>query len=71
MAVEWDDLIPSKVFTRIKTNFPQSLKTKYKMTDKNFSTVGSSVAHQAILPLSSVSSRGCGFLNLTVGTTGH
>ncbi|ABV05317.1 hypothetical protein EcHS_A0963 [Escherichia coli HS] len=30
-----------------------------------------SVAHQAILPLSSVSSRGCGFLNLTAGTTGH
>lgn len=42
MAISWDDLIPSTVFTRVKTNFSDSLKTKYKMTDKNFSTVGSS-----------------------------
>ena len=53
MAVEWDDLIPSKVFTRIKTNFAQSLKTKYKMTDKNFSTVGSSDA-PAVFPFVSI-----------------
>lgn len=42
MSVEWDDLIPSTVFSRIKKNFSSVLKTKYKMTDSNFSTVGSS-----------------------------
>ena len=42
MSVEWDELVLSTVFTRIKTNFSSSLKTKYKMTDKNFSSVGSS-----------------------------
>lgn len=42
MSVEWDELVPSTVFTRIKTNFSDSLKKKYKMTDKNFSSVGSS-----------------------------
>ena len=40
MSVEWDELVPSTVFTRIKTNFSDSLKKKYKMTDKNFSSVG-------------------------------
>lgn len=42
MSVEWDELVPSTVFTRIKTNFSDSLKKKYKMTDKNFASVGSS-----------------------------
>ena len=42
MSVEWDELVPSTLFTRIKTNFSDSLKKKYKMTDKNFSSVGSS-----------------------------
>lgn len=42
MSVEWDDLIPSTVFTRIKTEFSSVLKTKYKITNDNFSTAGSS-----------------------------
>lgn len=39
---DWTDRIPSKVFTRIKNEFSSTLKTKYKMTNSNFSTVGSS-----------------------------
>ena len=39
---EWTDRISSVVFTRIKNEFSSSLKTKYKMTSSNFSTVGSS-----------------------------
>ena len=39
---DWTDRISSVVFTRIKNEFSSSLKTKYKMTNSNFSTVGSS-----------------------------
>ena len=39
---DWTDMIPSNVFTRIKNEFSSTLKTKYKMADSNFSTVGSS-----------------------------
>ena len=39
---DWTDRISSVVFTRIKNEFSNSLKTKYKMTSSNFSTVGSS-----------------------------
>ena len=39
---DWTDRISSIVFTRIKNEFSSSLKTKYKMTSSNFSTVGSS-----------------------------
>ena len=39
---DWTDRISSVVFTRIKNEFSNSLKTKYKMADRNFSTVGSS-----------------------------
>ena len=39
---DWTDRISSIVFTRIKNEFSSSLKTKYKMTNSNFSTVGSS-----------------------------
>ena len=39
---DWTDRISSVVFTRIKNEFSNSLKTKYKMTSGNFSTVGSS-----------------------------
>lgn len=39
---DWTDRISSIIFTRIKKNFSSVLKTKYKMTDDNFSTVGSS-----------------------------
>ena len=39
---DWADRISSVVFTRIKNEFSGSLKTKYKMTSSNFSTVGSS-----------------------------
>lgn len=39
---DWTDRISSVVFTRIKNEFSSSLKTEYKMTDRNFSTVGSS-----------------------------
>ena len=46
---DWTDRISSIVFTRIKNEFSSSLKTKYKMTDSNFSTVGSSDT-QAVFP---------------------
>ena len=39
---DWTDRISSVVFTRIKNGFSNTLKTKYKMTSSNFSTVGSS-----------------------------
>lgn len=39
---DWTDRISSIVFTRIKNDFSSKLKTKYKMTSSNFSTVGSS-----------------------------
>lgn len=39
---DWTDRISSVVFTRVKNEFSSSLKTKYKMTDSNFSAVGSS-----------------------------
>ena len=39
---DWTDRISSIVFTRIKNEFSNTLKTKYKMTSSNFSTVGSS-----------------------------
>ena len=39
---DWTDRISSVVFTRIKNEFSSNLKTKYKMTNSNFSTVGSS-----------------------------
>lgn len=35
-------MVPSMIFTRIKNEFSAKTKEKYKMTDKNFSTVGSS-----------------------------
>lgn len=46
---DWTDRISSVVFTRIKNEFSSSLKEKYKMKDKNFSTVGSSDA-PAVFP---------------------
>ena len=39
---DWTDRISSVVFTRIKNEFSRTIKTKYKMKDENFSTVGSS-----------------------------
>ena len=36
------DILQSTVFSRIKNNFSSTLKKNYKMTDDNFSTVGSS-----------------------------
>ena len=39
---DWTDRISSVVFTRIKNGFSSTIKTKYKMTSSNFSTVGSS-----------------------------
>ena len=39
---DWTDRISSVVFSRIKNEFSSTLKTKYKMTSSNFSTVGSS-----------------------------
>lgn len=39
---EWYMMIPLMVFTNIKKNFSQKIKDTYKMTDQNFSTVGSS-----------------------------
>ena len=46
---DWTDRISSVVFTRIKNEFSITLKTKYKMTSSNFSTVGSSDA-PAVFP---------------------
>ena len=46
---DWTDRISSVVFTRIKNEFSSALKTKYKMTSSNFSTVGSSDA-PAVFP---------------------
>ena len=42
MGVGWTMQIGSMVFSRIKNEFPAKLKSKYNMTDKNFSAVGSS-----------------------------
>lgn len=42
MGVEWVMYLQSQIFTRIKNEFSSKLKTKYKMTNSNFSTVGSS-----------------------------
>lgn len=39
---DWYIMIPLMVFTKLKQNFSQTIKDTYKMTDKNFSTVGSS-----------------------------
>ena len=36
---EWAMLVPSFVFTRIKSEFSEEIKTKYEMTGDNFSTV--------------------------------
>ena len=46
---DWTDRISSVVLTGIKNEFSSSLKTKYKMKDGNFSTVGSSDA-PAVFP---------------------
>ena len=46
---DWTDRISSIIFTRIKNEFSSTLKTKYKMTSNNFSTVGSSDT-QAVFP---------------------
>lgn len=37
--MEWILQIPSMVFTRIKTEFPEELKQKYNIKNDNFSTV--------------------------------
>lgn len=39
---DWYIMIPLKVFSILKKNFSQTIKDTYKMTDSNFSTVGSS-----------------------------
>lgn len=39
---DWIMLIPSQVFTRLKIGLSNKIKTKYDITDKNFSTVSSS-----------------------------
>lgn len=49
MGVIWTMMAPSMIFTRIKNEFSAKTKEKYKMTDKNFSTVGSSDT-QAVFP---------------------
>lgn len=41
MGVEWVSNIQTKVQGRIKDEFSASIKKKYKMTDNNFSTIGS------------------------------
>lgn len=46
---DWYIMIPLMVFTKLKQNFSQKIKQTYNMTDKNFSTVGSSNA-PAVFP---------------------
>lgn len=41
MYSNWIMMIPSQVFTRIKTEFSEKIKTKYNMTGDNFSTTDS------------------------------
>ena len=41
MSSDWIMLIPSKVFTKIKQDFSQTIKDTYNMTSSNFTTVGS------------------------------
>lgn len=36
--MDWIMYVPSIVFSKIKANFNADLKTKYKMSDENFST---------------------------------
>lgn len=43
LADEWLGLLESKLFGRLKNEFSSTLKKTYKMTDKNFSTVGRSI----------------------------
>lgn len=42
MAFDWIMLLPSVVFTRIKTEFSSTIKSRFKMDDRNFSTTNSS-----------------------------
>lgn len=46
---EWILMVPLKVFTRLKTEFSQTIKTQYGMTDNNFSTVNNNGA-EAVFP---------------------
>lgn len=47
--MEWVMLVPSIVFSRLKNTFSADLKTKYNMTDDNFSTVAESY-DEAVFP---------------------
>lgn len=38
MSINWTMLVPSIVFTQIKTKFSNEIKQKYNMTASNFST---------------------------------
>ena len=49
MADDWLGLLESELFGRLKSEFSSKLKTTYKITDKNFSTVGSSTT-PAVFP---------------------
>jgi hypothetical protein len=42
MSVDWIILVPSIIFTRIKTNFSEKIKIKHNMTNNNFSTLSKS-----------------------------
>lgn len=44
MSADWIMLIPSVIYSRIVSEFSKDIKTKYKMNDDNFSSVGSSDA---------------------------
>lgn len=46
---DWIMLLPSQVFTRIKYGISDKVKTKYKMTDSNFSTESASMS-TAVFP---------------------
>ena len=42
MSVDWIMLVPSIVFTKIKTNFSEKIKIIHNMTNNNFSTLSKS-----------------------------
>lgn len=47
--MEWIDRVPSIIFTRVKNTFSKTIKSKYKMTNNNFSSSDSN-DNDAIFP---------------------
>lgn len=47
--MEWIDRVPSVIFTRVKNTFSKKIKSKYKMTNNNFSSSDSN-DNDAVFP---------------------